>query len=380
VDVKQNSDKNKNELPIIDCEKAIYGEVDKSSFDKFLEPIKYIPLETNKECLISKINNIIYYKDCFYVVNYSVLLKFNSQGKFICQIGKKGKGPKEYLQLRDVSIQSDTIYINGRNKILVFNLDGKYISEFAFPDALDFEKLHDSFVFFNSGTGKVIFTDLKGQITKSIVYEKTEGEKQSLTLNYNHHHTFFQSPSMCCINTGYTDTIQELDSSNRLIPKYVINLGKFKLPAENRVEFVGFDKFDKLSAPFIRPVLIDSNNLLFIQFNRWFERCDIKTLGLTDNLTGAIGLGVYDKNNSRFYNLSDEDKDKTFPCFYPYFSDGKDHLISYVSAYDALNYFEKNKSNPVLFKPFVALTHQLNETDNPVIMVTKIKGDKDERE
>ncbi|MDP3443581.1 MAG: 6-bladed beta-propeller, partial [Ignavibacteria bacterium] len=260
-DVNQNSIQKKGTPQCLDLENAIKGEYDSQPLNTFIDTVKYIALETNQACLVGRINKVLYYKDCFYVGNFNVLLKFNSKGKFICQIGKKGKGPREYLQMRDVIIHSDSIYINGRHKILVFNLDGEYLTEFPFPaDVIDFEKLDDTFVSYNKETGNLIFLNYNnGHIIDTIEYEKIEGKRIPVSVVYPHDNLFFQNSRMFCINTGHNDTIHEIDNLHRLIPRYIINLGKFKLPDKFRVEFVNLDKFDKLSAAYIRPVLIETN-------------------------------------------------------------------------------------------------------------------------
>ncbi|MDO8952665.1 MAG: hypothetical protein Q7U86_08585, partial [Draconibacterium sp.] len=220
----------------------------------------------------------------------------------------------------------------------------------------------------------LIFLNYNGHIVNTIKYEKIEGKRIPVSVDYPHGNSFFQNSKTFCINTGHNDTIHEIDNLHKLVPKYIINLGKFKLPDKYRVEFVNLDKFDKLSAPYIRPVLIETNNLLLVQFNTWLDNSNIKPLGLHDVNTGSLGLGVFEKHNSRFSIISQEVTDRYIPCFYPYFSDGNEHLISYISALDALEYYKKNKANPTLFKPFATMMHHTKESDNPIIIVANVKN------
>ena len=97
-------------------------------------------------------------------------------------------------------------------------------------------------------------------------------------------------------------------------------------------------------------------------------------MGLYDEKTGSLGLGVLEKHNSRFSIISQENSERYIPCFYPYFSDGDEHLISYISAFDALEYYKQSKANPTLFKPFATLMRFTKESDNPIIIVAKVKN------
>ena len=102
--------------------------------DSIFSGFKAIPLETKNECLIS---NILKIRICegkmFLLDKRNSLMVFNTSGKFLYTIGKMGKGPGEYLELRDFDIDKNgNIYILDFRKIHVFNNNGAFVKKFSF--------------------------------------------------------------------------------------------------------------------------------------------------------------------------------------------------------------------------------------------------------
>ena len=88
---------NSTDLPyLVDIEQNLTStkSVPLSSFGKALE---YIPLETNSNCMIEKIQHITFSEDFMFIADYTKILQFDRKGKFLKQIGANGRGPGEYL-------------------------------------------------------------------------------------------------------------------------------------------------------------------------------------------------------------------------------------------------------------------------------------------
>ncbi|MCG8309682.1 MAG: 6-bladed beta-propeller, partial [Cytophagales bacterium] len=83
---------------------------------EFADTVLYIPLETNSQSLFKKISQIQLINDNILISSTHRLLLFTKKGKFIRQIGKKGKGPGEYLLIFDFVAISDTIFISSSGK------------------------------------------------------------------------------------------------------------------------------------------------------------------------------------------------------------------------------------------------------------------------
>ena len=68
-----------------------------SLFDYFSH-IEMIPLETRDDVLIGRLSKVIYHQNRYYTFceQQFIVQAFNENGKFICQIGRRGRGPGEH--------------------------------------------------------------------------------------------------------------------------------------------------------------------------------------------------------------------------------------------------------------------------------------------
>ena len=102
--------------------------------DSIFTDIKTIPLETKDECMIEEIVKAIFYDNKLFLQdNMKRLLVFNTNGKFLYEIGKIGRGPGEFLDIRDFDIDKEgNIYIHSYLKILKYKNDGTFLKRFSY--------------------------------------------------------------------------------------------------------------------------------------------------------------------------------------------------------------------------------------------------------
>jgi hypothetical protein len=124
----------KSELPVIDVIGALKNE--KSlKLSEIVDHIEYVKLETTSECLIGggsvlKVGNNLYVKK----FNPAGMLVFDSNGRFIKQISRPGKGPGEYLNFMyfDVSPDNKYLAISGpEDGLKLFTTDGVFKAQAA---------------------------------------------------------------------------------------------------------------------------------------------------------------------------------------------------------------------------------------------------------
>ena len=109
------------------------------------------------------------------------IVKFSPDGEFICRIGRQGRGPGEYTDLQDISLDysGKNIYLLGLGKVIEYAPDGKYITSYDMPafnyDAIapastgfflvvtapndspeDLEKEHNMVHIYSTGENKVV--------------------------------------------------------------------------------------------------------------------------------------------------------------------------------------------------------------------------------
>lgn len=71
-----------------------------------------LPLETTDSCLIGNIVRIEHINGMYYVLDdNSIIYKFNPEGKYLSKLDKKGRGPEQYLSIRDFAVVGDSIWI-----------------------------------------------------------------------------------------------------------------------------------------------------------------------------------------------------------------------------------------------------------------------------
>ena len=129
----------------------------------YLEVVKLIPLETTKDCLIGEIDKVVQYRNNIYVfdLRQQRLLWFGSDGKFHGQIGQRGKGPGEYLEMQDFQVDTinELIYLSDFRKIHTFSINGKWIksANTEFMAYAVHQSTNNEFVFYGGGRDNRIY-------------------------------------------------------------------------------------------------------------------------------------------------------------------------------------------------------------------------------
>lgn len=92
----------------------------------------YIPLETTDESLVGNISKLLYENGKLIVVdkgNNKILVFDAATGKFLNCVGHQGRGPKEFISLRDVVVADGKLYVLDMGKILTYKLSGEFVGE-----------------------------------------------------------------------------------------------------------------------------------------------------------------------------------------------------------------------------------------------------------
>ena len=99
-----------------------------------------LQLETTEESLLSNILKIRVYNDRIFILSGlsdSRLLAFDKDGKFITEVGRRGRGPAEYVKLHNFEIDPTggelLLLDKAGKKILIHGLDGAFRREVEIP-------------------------------------------------------------------------------------------------------------------------------------------------------------------------------------------------------------------------------------------------------
>lgn len=136
-------DKVTDEL-VVNLDKLSFCEM---NYSDFFSDYLVIPLETSPNCLINEVNKIDVYNDEYYIFDRksASILVFDCKGGFVRRIGKKGKGPGEFIQPTSISINKEKGVlgcIDGKlKKVILFTTAGELIKEIRLKGAYIYHNL-----------------------------------------------------------------------------------------------------------------------------------------------------------------------------------------------------------------------------------------------
>ncbi len=103
-----------------------------NDFSKYIDSMAIVHLEATPESFITYIKKILITKNQdIIILNSTGILVFDHYGKFLRKIGSRGRGPEEYVALRDICLSNNyqqILALDCTNQIITYNLDdGKFI-------------------------------------------------------------------------------------------------------------------------------------------------------------------------------------------------------------------------------------------------------------
>jgi hypothetical protein len=288
--------------------------------------------------------------------NKEIYLFDKETGRFIRKIGHYGKDPEGYRETTIYSFPYDelrnTVYTKGwesMNSYYEYSISGGLISKkiLRFGDWVinSMARLNDT-----SYVGYVWNWDGK-QKTKLVVfnerYEKLKTYPQPLSFElhqinvFHWNGWFYQFNNVVNFYELFTDTIYKVTKES-LIPRFI-----FSSDAEHH--------------PFLESIF-ESNRFLLFNFNHDPTK---------------LNFGIYDKVK-RETKVSDEigDIKNNLHNFVPFtFSsaNNREEIIGYQEAYKILNWFKENPEKAGELPAILQKFKQLNETDNPVVIIGRLK-------
>lgn len=341
------------------------------------DSVRYIPLETKDNCLIDFINpaTVVKTGKYWFVSSNSVLYQYTLDGKFIRTIGSRGGGPGQfnYFQQIDVNEDSGLIFmLTTSGKINVYDMEtGKSLYAIKTPDreASQFAMLNDSllatFMLNSSGQQKerIHISNPKCEILntfyRSDLFEIKSGTRWLMMSGTDRY--MFRYEDMVCYKEYYCDTLFVV-TKDELQPRYIIDLGKYSIPIDCRMEACDGDwnAFKTVGAPYIRNQVIETDSLLFMPYNYW-----------AGEKARERYMVLYDKKAKDCFSIPGGRIENDFPGALPLrpaTSPEKNVLLSVWEVGDIMKEAEKNPA--ILEHPQLK---GLTEDDNPVLMLVYLK-------
>lgn len=114
---------------------VLHGISDTVTASTLFDDFEYISLETTKQSIFGNIDKLIVHNDNFFILDKAILKKiivFSKSGKYIRTIGNLGKGPGEYSNIEDFTIDKKTdniIILYYPSTVITYDSKGTFISQ-----------------------------------------------------------------------------------------------------------------------------------------------------------------------------------------------------------------------------------------------------------
>lgn len=334
--------------------------------------IEYIPLESYRKAILGG-GARIFVNDSFIVSSgFKKIDLFDRRtGNYIREIGKIGRGPNEYSSTRHVEAfdeVSQNILARRLGETIIYNLDGIMIQKIKRPEEFKNmskleEPLYAAFVpnteghetrrvvIYNAESGKTvkIFPNLQFYSPKSYRVSGYEG-------------WFYHYNKQLFFKETFNDTLVQI-TPNKLIPTYIFDAGKFKPPYRAKNYYENY---------YTTSLFIENSRFLFFNFMNqskrfcaYFDKKDRKC-HIAD-LQNRIAI----LNAGKIYAFENDIDD--FISFYPMSINNENELISAIPALEIVNWFKQNPEKIAQLPPELQKLKNIKETDNPVVMIAKLK-------
>jgi len=387
-------------LPLISCQKTRYKDNPKLITYKLKKlpktsevrlsdlnaiNIKYIPLETNEQCLITGINDLlsgnrIIAGGRFFLTKYwNTILEFKYDGSFVNRIGTVGRGPNEITTVYDVNIdkRNQSIYFlcdRGR-KLNIYSEKGEFVKSFQIPFySNEFTFTKNSILCYSENHFGNVENSYALIDTNALIIQKYPNKypfKKHDGYFIWHENLFYRFNSRVFKKEVYSDTIYVFEDM-RFKPHLVIEVGEKLMTPAARSEFDG----QYLLKNYVDPLnLFEFGNYIYYEFiYRYVIPDDVLILGFIgskkDNFRALFntGQGIINDLDGGPNILPKTIKDENTIIGWIDALKLKAHVASDVFKNSSPKYPEKKKE-------LEKLANSLKETDNPVLILVSLKKD-----
>jgi hypothetical protein len=380
---------------IIDLIKVIQNERD-VPLSQFVTTLEYVPLELTPEAGISYIRKI-YLTDNFIIVRHDspgsanpLLLFDRKSGKFIRQLGKKGRGPEEFTIPFDCFYNpfDKKIYTYGsmKSSVKTYNLDGKYLETIITPvineSSINKNLPVDAFIdsetyagYISNSTGQVrtrlVMFSRKEVIASFPNFEKWSSDQVAIGQDP----LFFKWENQVSFKERSNDTVFCISGAN-LIPRYVLNSGNYRYP----YHFSREEAIEQMTKPkdyFETSNIFENSNYLFFDLatkNKPIENNPssfimVHNLCIFDKSTKSTVACKVDVNN----NSGLADDINNFMAISPLSITDNNELVAVLEATKIIKWKKENQAKFVELKAKLPWLDKINELDNPVVVIAKCK-------
>jgi len=378
INCQNTNNRDKNQIVTFNIKERPKTTYVKLSDLQFVD-IEYIPLESNEHCMIQTIIDIEVGDDCFLINALGRILKFQTDGSFINNIGTQGRGPNEFTVVHDVETDKkrQKIYIvdGWAKKFYIYSENGEFIRTLQCPyNTINIKIIEEGILCYSINSlgnteNSYNLIDTNGRIIKSFPNRYPYFKGKSNTTIFIHENIFYQFNNRILKKEIYSDTIYVFENMD-FKPHIVIDVGERLLTPKARSEF----DHTYLSKNYITPWnLFEFGNYIYYEYQYEF------IIGGNNLIYGFIGSK--ENNYQAFINseqgfINDLDGG---PNIWPKTIKDGNTIISWIEALQIKTlvsseaFKNSNPKYPEKKKELEKLAASLKETDNPVLVLVRLK-------
>ena len=360
------------------------------------DEIRYIPLEITDSVVLGSVDviSVKLSPDFIFVKNNQEIFRFSNTGKFLNKVSTKGRGPGEVNQLWEFTVVNDDgkVYAFDRsgNKIKIFDYSGSYYGELDRLFELEYRNIN-KMGFYNNW---LFATITQTQITKDLAiwYDIKNDTLMSLqpntrkytpeqTNNFNAIKPDNMSMQVCdtllLYKEYFSDTVFSVNNNFVVSPRFIIDLGSDKYEWEPyRDQMYNFNVRMPTYGFYITALAESANNLFMNLSSASADR--VFVAHEKRSAENKIQIVYYDPDDRRVKLENDLDGMVDFIIqnnYGIYLFDGYLYTIieasDFKKAYDEATEEEKTASK--YLRDMAPVFSEIDEFDNPVIMMIKLK-------
>ena len=367
--------------------------------------LEYIVLATKNAPILSSINSVDISSDHIIIADRDKCVLFDRSGRFISKIGSKGRGPGEYHGLGQVRLLDDRIFLPdyGKQEFIIYNPKGELMKTVKTPG--NFSPTSPNWIPLTDTTylvrianytgdkqNRIALIDNKGEILKNYQNTAVFFREKPIYGTFDHYAHFYKNNEEIIYKESLSDTIYRV-GNKKLFPLYIIDRGEYGFP----IEYWGFS--DRLSLEKYSNQINLSNvleSLNYVYFTLIFGKHYPFTF-YKDSPHSPSGvshypiIGLYNKADDDFFLVTPSNVDHQIEPtgikndidgginFMPRYAVNDTLLVSWFEAYELKLYvatetFQNSSPKyPEKKKELEELAASLDENDNPVLMLVKLK-------
>lgn len=341
------------------------------------ESIRYIPLQTNDSTVIGRIWKLIFRGNRYYINSGDVIFCFDNEGKYINKLNKKGRGPEEYQLISGFDVSEDNKYmaVKASKELLIYLISSegftflRKIPLHIQPHSINFtDTNYNLLVQYSNEDGTKPFSRIMIDINGDTLGKWPNYLKYSLkdgcvvysiyeTINYRFDNKLYTKELQ-------NDTLFVLKGTNSLIPYYTLNSKDKGLSQEARSnglyfsnhgnEYLQVQKIFESDTYLYYSIYFQKGNEAYIYNKKSGKKYSIDGKEfLIDDISGGVNFEPKYCNNGLFISWNDAFK-------------FKEHFKTQDQKKIKVKYPEKANE-------LIDLANKLDENDNPVLTIVKMK-------